>query len=318
MTRVNENTYVQSAEAYTGINERSTERFDDAVSLLRVRESLVSTNGRQSRTMIRSLILRQKTEGRNRHRRRTDGSWQNGLKVRAAGRQGPRAMAGGAVSASRSLLSRTEGEANASMGGERAIVRSSPPHPTPLPSTQYVASPQAPAARPPASPGKRVGTRSTLQKWKSSTTSHRPRRRTARPSPSTAGRGGDNAVADEVQPAQAKPETEGGRWSFGLSPSSVQQREKGGPSKRSHVAGSRSPARGPTSITMACCQRSFSYRLYAHINSSIPCMYIGRRTLRVVQRTNALYWRPRSSRTKMGRTPRQTEAADRRAKSGGH
>jgi len=29
---------------------------------------------------------------------------------------------------------------------------------------------------------------------------------------------------------------------------------------------------------MACSQRSFSYRLYAHINSRIPCMYIWRRT----------------------------------------
>jgi len=76
-------------------------------------------NDCQFRSVIRSLILLQKTEGRNTRRQRTDGRWQNGLKVRAVGREGPRAVTGGRHAGHRRAEQR--GVGTASKGGERAI-----------------------------------------------------------------------------------------------------------------------------------------------------------------------------------------------------
>jgi len=75
---------------------------------------------------------------------------------------------------------------------------------------------------------------------------------TARPSPrppTAEARRGEAITPYSSGPA--KPEMEGGTVGghSAVSPFSVQQREKGGPSKRSHVASSHSPARGLTSIT---------------------------------------------------------------------
>ena len=138
-------------------------------------------NGSQCRSTIRSLTLRQNAEGRNTRRRRTDGRQLAERVESPCGRQGPRAATGAAPSGSPPsggawvTPAREENERSAGRHRTDAVnsIRSRSP------------STSCPPARLP-SPSKRVGTRCTAKKWKSSMTSHRPSLPIARPSPRSA------------------------------------------------------------------------------------------------------------------------------------